>query len=72
MPTVPNVGEALTLAAGFGGTVGLDVVGGDVGSWVVEPDVSAEPLVSGSVADDTAVGTVTVVIVGAAADEATD
>jgi len=29
MPTVPNVGEALTLAAGFGGAVGVDVVDGD-------------------------------------------
>jgi len=65
------LGDALIFAAGFGGTVGVEVVDEDVGSRVVWLELSAGALVGGSMADETAVGTVTDAV-GAAADVATD
>jgi hypothetical protein len=67
---VPNFGEAVTFAAGFGGTVGVDVVDGtdDVGGRGTGLELPAGTLVDGAVADDGAVGTVTETV-GAAVDE---
>jgi len=59
---VPNFGDAVIFAAGFGGTVGVEVVDGtddDVGSTLVSPEVCDGTLVEGSTDDDPDVGTVT-------------